>query len=76
MAPPLQPAAPLHPFLTKPASCSLRPSHPSLCASDASPLIAVQASVKDFERGMHQPDPSEMRAVHEFIAATLSLKGV
>ena len=62
--------------LTKPVSRSLRPSRPSLCASDASPLAAVQASVKDFERGMHQPDPSEMRAVHEFIAATLSLKGV
>ena len=63
------------PELTKPSS---RPSPlpPPCCVPSTPSLSPLQASVKDFERGMHQPDQSEMRAVHEFIAATLSLKGV
>merc|ERR1712129_97893 len=39
-------------------------------------VLGKAASVRDFERAMHQPDPGEMRAVHQFIAASLSLQGV
>ena len=37
-------------------------------------LLGAAATVKDFDRPMHQPAPDEMRAVHHFIAARLGLK--
>ena len=38
-------------------------------------VLGEAASVRHVQRGMHQPDPAEMRAVAEFIAASLGLNG-